>query len=111
MLVATGVPILPNEKIRTPIGPLSHTTFSRSVTYLPHAGAHVTGDVDPYEDTMDGGPPPRSHPTRRGGRSTYEVGQSFLSQVERPPWMDMLLDEFTMRMDKRFEKIERRSVN
>ncbi|KAB1206159.1 hypothetical protein CJ030_MR7G014304 [Morella rubra] len=88
MLVAAGVPILPDEKIRSPIGPICRSTFSRSAAHLPQAGAHVNGDVDADEDAMDGGPPPRSHPTRRGGRSTYEVGQSSSSQVEHPPWME-----------------------
>ncbi|KAB1217397.1 hypothetical protein CJ030_MR4G020924 [Morella rubra] len=106
MLVAAGVPILPDEKIRSPIGPLCRSTFSRSVAHLHRGGANVNDDVDPDEVAMDEGPPPRSHPTRRGGRSTFEVGQSSSSQVERPPWMDTLLDEFTMRMDVRFKKIE-----
>ncbi|KAB1199651.1 hypothetical protein CJ030_MR0G018442 [Morella rubra] len=106
MLVAAGVPILPDEKIRSPIGPLCRSTFSRSAAHLHRGGANVNDDVDPDEVAMDEGPPPRSHPTRRGGRSTFEVGQSSSSQVERPPWMDTLLDEFTMRMDVRFKKIE-----
>ncbi|KAB1206057.1 hypothetical protein CJ030_MR7G009286 [Morella rubra] len=57
-----SVPILPDEKIRSPIGPLCHSTFSRSAAHLPLAGAHVTGDVDPDEVSMDGRPPPHSHP-------------------------------------------------
>ncbi|KAB1226454.1 hypothetical protein CJ030_MR1G014161 [Morella rubra] len=106
MLVAAGVPILPDEKIRSPIGPLCRSTFSRSAAHLHRGGANVNDDVDPDEVAMDEGPPPRSHPTQRGGRSTFEVGQSSSSQVEHPPWMDTLLDEFTMRMDVRFKKIE-----
>ncbi|KAB1199530.1 hypothetical protein CJ030_MR0G021699 [Morella rubra] len=106
MLVAAGVPILPDEKIRCPIGPICRSTFSRSAAHLGQAGAHVAGDVGADEDTMDGGPPPRSQPTRRGRSSTYEVGQSSSSQVERPPWMNMLLEEITTRMDERFDKIE-----
>ncbi|KAB1212394.1 hypothetical protein CJ030_MR5G020699 [Morella rubra] len=106
MLVAAGVPILPDGKIRCPIGPICHSTFSPSAAHLGQAGAHVAGDVGADEDTMDGGPPPRSQPTRRGRSSTYEVGQSSSSQVERPPWMNMLLEEITTRMDERFDKIE-----
>ncbi|KAB1209983.1 hypothetical protein CJ030_MR6G020127 [Morella rubra] len=58
------------------------------------------------EDAMDGGPPLRSQPTRRGRSSTYEVGQSSSSQVEHPPWKNMLVDEITARMGERFNKIE-----
>ncbi|KAB1213524.1 hypothetical protein CJ030_MR5G003406 [Morella rubra] len=76
MLLAAGIPILPDEKIRSPIGPLCRSTFSHSVAHLPQDGAHVNGDVDADEDAMDSGPPPHSHPTRRGRSSTYEVGQS-----------------------------------
>ncbi|KAB1226579.1 hypothetical protein CJ030_MR1G003360 [Morella rubra] len=106
MLVAAGVPILPDEKIRTPIGPICRSTFSRSATHLAQGGAHVAGDVDADEDAMDGRPPPRSLPTQRGRSSTYEVGQSSSSQVERPPWMNMLLEEIIVRMDKLFDKIK-----
>ncbi|KAB1206500.1 hypothetical protein CJ030_MR7G000044 [Morella rubra] len=81
-------------------------TFSRSATHLGQAGAHVAGDVSADEDTMDVGPPPRSQPTQRGRSSTYEVGQSSSSQVDHPPWMNMLLDEIMTWMDKQFDKIE-----
>ena len=85
MLVAAGVPILPDEKIRSPIRPLCRSTFSCSVAHLHRGGANVNDDVDPDEVAMDEGSPPHSHPTRRGERSAFEVGQSSSSQVERPP--------------------------
>ncbi|KAB1215761.1 hypothetical protein CJ030_MR4G003023 [Morella rubra] len=93
-------------QIQTPIGPICRSTFSRNATHLAQGGAHVAGDVNADEDAMDGRPPPRSLPTRRGRSSTYEVGQSSSSQVERPPWMNMLLEEITVRMDERFDKIK-----
>jgi hypothetical protein len=109
MLVAAGVPILPDEKIRSPIGPICRSTFSRSAAHLPQAGAHAVGDIGADEDAMDAmdaGLPPRTHPTRRGRSFAFEGGQSSSSQDERPPWMSMLVNEIASRMDSRFDKIE-----
>lgn len=99
MLVAASIPILPYERRRSPIGAMCRSTLNRIVAHLSQAGAHVTRDSDAYEDAMDGGPPPSSHPTRQGRSSTHEVGESCLRQVECPPWMDMLKGEFTMLID------------
>ncbi|KAB1227065.1 hypothetical protein CJ030_MR1G009586 [Morella rubra] len=105
MLVAAGVPILPDEKIRSPIGPLCRSTFSCSVAHLHRGGANVNDDVDPDEVAMDEGPPPHSHPTRRGEGPLLRLVRA-LRAGGASSWMDTLLDEFTMRMDVRFKKIE-----
>lgn len=106
MLVATGIPIAPNERMRRQMGPTSRSMLSCSVAHFPQEKAQVGGDSNVEKDNMDGGSPPSNHPTQRGRPSTHEVGESSLRRGGCPPWMNILLREIEVMIDQQFNKIE-----